>query len=54
MTLTNLKKSLTSIGNQIGQIEKKNSVIRSYWKPVEPGLQLKIQLLDIKFADTRD
>ena len=44
MTLTNLKISPTSIGNQIGQI-KKNSVIRSYRKPLEPGLKLKIQLL---------
>ena len=36
MTLTNLKISLTSIGNQIGQIEK-NSVLRRYQKPLEPG-----------------
>ena len=32
------------IGNQIGQSEK-NSVIRSYRKPLEPGFKLKIQLL---------
>ena len=44
MTLTNLKISLTSIGNQIEQIEK-NSVIRSYQKLLELGLKLKIQLL---------
>ena len=57
MTLTNLKISLTAIGNQIGQLEK-NSIISSYQKPLEPGLKLKIQLLaefchpscDIKFA----
>ena len=58
MTLTNLKISRSSIGYQIGQIEK-NSVIRSYWKSLEPSLKLKIQLLaefchpscDMKFAD---
>ena len=48
----------TSIGNQIGQIEKK-CVISITRKPLEPGLNLKIQLLaefchpscDMKFAD---
>ena len=59
MTLTNLKISQPSIGNQIGQIEKKNSVIRITRKQLEPGLKIKNQLLaefchppcDMKFAD---
>ena len=59
MTLTDLKISLTAIGNQIGKLEE-NSIIMSYQKPLQPGLKLKIQLLakfchpscDIKFAGT--
>ena len=41
---------------------KKNTAIWRYWKPLEPCLKLKIQLLakfvhpacDIKFADTHE
>ena len=60
MTLTNLKTSLTTVGNQIGHLEKiaSSGVNR---KPLEPGLKLKIQVVaefchpscDIKFAGTR-
>ena len=59
MTLTNLKISWTSIGNQIGQRAKISLSLLITWKPFEPGVQLKIQFLaefchpscDLKFAD---
>ena len=59
MTLTNLK--ILAIKN--ASVKKwKNSSIWRYWKPLEPILKLKIQLLakflhpacDMKFADTHE
>ena len=53
--------NITDIYRQSNQENCENSVIRSYRKPLEPGLKLKMQFLaefchpscDIKFADTR-
>ena len=60
MTLTNLKISAIKL---LKKKKWKNSTIWSYWKPLVPGLKLKIQLLAefcppsvwyIKFADTHE
>ena len=52
--------NITDLYRQSNRSTQKNSVIRSYRKPLEPGLKLKIQLLaefchpscNIKFVDT--
>ena len=54
-------KNITDVYPQSNQTNWKTSVIRSYQKPLGPGLMLEIQLraefchpsCDLKFADTR-
>ena len=61
MTIFGTCETFKNISNEIYK-KKKNSAIWEGWKPLVPGLELKIQLLaefvhpacDIKFADTRE